>query len=149
MAIELSELIELLNKDLGLEYTAMVQYVQHSGVLTGAEYGDIIKELKIQANEELKNAIILVERFDHPDHGNIAAHAKDFTVVEGLLPHCEEVVIGKGLLDQETFLRRMGSVSPDAHVLIEHLPDDLVPAARDGLNAAAARAGIAWDEPPD
>ena len=37
MAIELSELIELLNKDLGLEYTAMVQYVQHSGVLTGAE----------------------------------------------------------------------------------------------------------------
>jgi len=54
MAIELSELIELLNKDLGLEYTAMVQYVQHSGVLTGTEYGDIIKEIKIHANEELQ-----------------------------------------------------------------------------------------------
>jgi bacterioferritin len=54
MAIELSELIELLNKDLELEYTAMVQYVQHSGVLTGAEYGDIIKEIKIHANEELQ-----------------------------------------------------------------------------------------------
>jgi len=36
MAIELSELIELLNKDLGLEYTVRVQYVQHGGVLTGS-----------------------------------------------------------------------------------------------------------------
>ena len=92
---------------------------------------------------------LLNDLFDQLGHVTIAAHAKDFTVVEGLLPHFEEVVIGKGLLDQETFLRRMGSASPDAHVLIEHLPDELVPAARDGLNAAAARAGIAWDEPPD
>ena len=65
MAIDLSELIELLNKDLGLEYTAMVQYVQHSGVLTGAEYGDIIKEIKIHANEELQHAIILAEQIDY------------------------------------------------------------------------------------
>ena len=65
MAIELSELIELLNKDLGLEYTATVQYVQHSGVLTGAEYGDITKEIKIHANEELQHAIILAEQIDY------------------------------------------------------------------------------------
>ena len=65
MAIDLSELIELLNKDLGLEYTAMVQYVQHSGVLMGAEYGDIIKEIKIHANEELQHAIILAEQIDY------------------------------------------------------------------------------------
>ncbi len=65
MAIELSELLELLNKDLGLEYTAIVQYVQHSGVLTGAEYGDIIKEIKIHANEELQHALILAEQIDY------------------------------------------------------------------------------------
>jgi len=65
MAIELSELLKLLNKDLGLEYTAIVQYVQHSGVLTGAEYGDIIKEIKIHANEELQHAIILAEQIDY------------------------------------------------------------------------------------
>ena len=35
MTIKLSELIELLNKDLGLEYIAMVQYVQHSGLFNG------------------------------------------------------------------------------------------------------------------
>jgi bacterioferritin len=65
MATDLNELIELLNKDLGLEYTAIIQYVQHSGVLTGAEYGDIIKEIKIHANEELQHALILAEQIDY------------------------------------------------------------------------------------
>lgn len=65
MAIKLDELIELLNKDLSQEYTAMVQYIQHSGVLTGAEYGDIIKEIKIHASEELQHAIILAEQIDY------------------------------------------------------------------------------------
>ena len=92
---------------------------------------------------------LLNDLFDQLGHVTIAAHAKDFTVVDGLLPHFDEAVIGDGMLDQDTFLRRMLSVRPDAHVLIEHLPDDLIPAARDGLNAAAANAGIEWDEPPD
>ncbi|MAE10895.1 MAG: ferritin-like domain-containing protein [Dehalococcoidales bacterium] len=65
MAIELNELIELLNKDLGLEYTAIVQYVQHSGVLTGAEYGDITKEIKIHTTEELQHALVLTEQIDY------------------------------------------------------------------------------------
>ena len=65
MAIELGTLIKLLNKDLALEYTAIVQYTQHSGVLTGAEYGDIIKEIKIHAAEELQHAITLAEQIDY------------------------------------------------------------------------------------
>ena len=65
MAIELETLIRLLNKDLALEYTAMVQYAQHGGVLTGAEYGDITKELKIHAAEELQHAITLAEQIDY------------------------------------------------------------------------------------
>ena len=65
MAIKLETLIELLNKDLGLEYTAIVQYAQHSGVLTGAEYGDITKEIKIHATEELQHAITLSEQIDY------------------------------------------------------------------------------------
>ncbi len=65
MAIELNELIELLNKDLGLEYTAIVQYAQHSGVLTGAEYGDITKEIKIHTTEELQHALTLAGQIDY------------------------------------------------------------------------------------
>lgn len=37
------KLIELLNKDLALEYTACVQYTQHQGVLKGAMYQSIQK----------------------------------------------------------------------------------------------------------
>ncbi len=37
------KLIELLNKDLALEYTAIVQYTQHQGVLKGAMYQSITK----------------------------------------------------------------------------------------------------------
>ncbi len=39
MSITKEELIELLNVDLSKEYTAIVQYTQHTGVLTGAAYG--------------------------------------------------------------------------------------------------------------
>jgi bacterioferritin len=63
--VKLKRIEKLLNKDLGLEYTAMVQYVQHSGVLTGAEYGDITKEIKIHANEELQHALTLAEQIDY------------------------------------------------------------------------------------
>lgn len=65
MPIEMKQLIDLLNKDLGLEYTAMVQYIQHSGVITGAMYGDIIKELKIHASEEMQHALTLAEFIDY------------------------------------------------------------------------------------
>jgi len=65
MAIDIKQLVELLNQDLALEYTAIVQYTQHSGVLTGAEYGDIIKEIKIHASEELQHAITLAEQIDY------------------------------------------------------------------------------------
>ena len=67
MAIDLKTLIELLNRDLSLECTAIVQYAQHSGVLTGAEYGDITKEIKIHATQELQHAIALAEQIDYLD----------------------------------------------------------------------------------
>ena len=59
MAITKEELIELLNKDLAWEYTAMIQYVQHSGVLTGAQYMSIKKEIILHAQEELTHATTL------------------------------------------------------------------------------------------
>jgi bacterioferritin len=59
------KLIELLNKDLGLEYTAMVQYIQHQGLLKGAMYQSIAKELAVHAQEELQHAIILCGQIDY------------------------------------------------------------------------------------
>ena len=59
------KLVELLNKDLGLEYTACVQYTQHQGVLKGAMYQNIQKELIIHAQEELAHATILANQIDY------------------------------------------------------------------------------------
>lgn len=58
--IEKEKLLELLNKDLGLEYTACVQYTQHQGLIKGAMFQTIQKELVVHAQEELSHAIALV-----------------------------------------------------------------------------------------
>ena len=65
MQINQEKLIELLNHDLELEYSAAIQYINHAAVMTGAAYGDIIKELKIHANEEIQHAMILADQIDY------------------------------------------------------------------------------------
>ena len=65
MAVTTEKLIELLNKDLALEYSAAIQYINHAAVMTGAAYGDIIKEIKIHANEEIQHAMILADQIDY------------------------------------------------------------------------------------
>jgi bacterioferritin len=64
MPISRKKLIDLLNLDLGLEYSAAIQYINHAAVMTGAEFGDIIKELKVHANEEVGHAMILADQID-------------------------------------------------------------------------------------
>jgi bacterioferritin len=59
------QLLDLLNKDLALEYTAIVQYTQHQGALKGAMYQNIQKELIIHAQEELAHATILSAQIDY------------------------------------------------------------------------------------
>jgi len=73
MAVTTEKLIDLLNKDLELEYSAAIQYINHGAVMTGAAYGDIIKELKIHANEEIQHAIILADQIDYL-HGSPSIH---------------------------------------------------------------------------
>ncbi len=65
MDMTIEKLIVLLNMDLELEYSAAIQYINHSSVMTGAAYGDIIKELKIHANEEIQHAMILSDQIDY------------------------------------------------------------------------------------
>lgn len=65
MAITQEKLIDNLNYDLTLEYSAAIQYINHAAVMSGAAYGDIIKELKIHANEEIQHAVILADQIDY------------------------------------------------------------------------------------
>ncbi len=64
MDITQEKLISLLNMDLELEYAAAIQYINHAAVMTGAAYGDIIKELKIHATEEVQHAMTLADQID-------------------------------------------------------------------------------------
>jgi len=59
------KLLELLNRDLGLEYTACVQYTQHQGVLKGAMYQSMQKELILHAQQELAHATTLAAQIDY------------------------------------------------------------------------------------
>jgi sugar phosphate isomerase/epimerase len=89
----------------------------------------------------------LLDRFYSRLEGKIlGAHAKDFTLVDALLPHFEEEVIGapKAMLDEVAFLKGMQKACPDGHVLVEHYPDEKIPQAAAGLRKAAEKAGIKW-----
>jgi bacterioferritin len=65
MDVTIEKLVDMLNKDLELEYSAAIQYINHAAVMTGAAYGDIIKELKIHANDEIQHAMILSDQIDY------------------------------------------------------------------------------------
>jgi bacterioferritin len=65
MTITIDKLVALLNRDLELEYSAAIQYINHAAVMKGAAFGDIIKEIKIHANEEIMHAIILADQIDY------------------------------------------------------------------------------------
>ena len=84
--------------------------------------------------------------YDSPRAESLKAAVPDPDVEDRLVLHIREVVIGEGRLDQVTFLRRFDAACPDGFVLIEHLPDDLVPKAKAGLDSAARRAGIEWKQ---
>lgn len=78
----------------------------------------------------------------------LGCHAKDFTVVEALLPHLEESIIDQpeSLLDNEALLLGLQKINPKAHVLVEHLPPEKIPLAAEGIRRVADRVGIKWDE---
>ncbi|MGQ9583417.1 MAG: ferritin-like domain-containing protein [Thermoplasmatota archaeon] len=65
MTITREELVEKLNNDLAWEYTACIQYIQHSGVITGAAYTSIRKEIIVHAGEELQHAITLADQISY------------------------------------------------------------------------------------
>ncbi len=48
-------------------------------------------------------------------------------------------------MDIGHYLRRFQEARPDGYVIVEHLPDELIPEARDALLAAAEKAGITWE----
>jgi bacterioferritin len=59
-----SDLIDHLNGDLSTEFQSIVQYVQHTATVKGAEYGSIVAELGQHLGQELEHAKILAAQID-------------------------------------------------------------------------------------
>lgn len=53
-----------------------------------------------------------------------SCHAKDVTVMKGMVVHIDEVRPGLGCLDYPALLSALNAVDPDMPLMMEHLPDD-------------------------
>ncbi len=92
------------------------------------------------------NTALLEEMFARLAPYVATAHVKDVTVEERLVSHIEEVPPGEGYLDYPTFLDRFEDVCPDGYFLIEHLPAEKIPAAREAVVRMAAQCGFALED---
>jgi bacterioferritin len=56
--------IERLNEDLGTEYQSIIQYIQHTATVKGAQYRSIVEELGAHLSQELEHASTLAKQID-------------------------------------------------------------------------------------
>jgi sugar phosphate isomerase/epimerase len=99
----------------------------------------------VRSFDEMYNTTSLINRmFDLCGKYVVCAHAKDLTYESSLTVRFEECLLGEGQFDQVTYLKRLEEVIPNGFALIEHLPDEKIPAAKRNLDAAARRAGLIW-----
>jgi len=85
---------------LELEYSAAIQYINHAAVMTGAAYGDVIKELKIHANEEVQHAMILADQIDY------LGGSPSVNVGKILVSKCNDEMLQQDLDGEEDAIRR-------------------------------------------
>jgi sugar phosphate isomerase/epimerase len=88
---------------------------------------------------------VINELFDLLSLHVIAAHAKDCALAEAFVMQIHEVVIGTGTMNYELFLRRFMETCPEQDFIIEHLPEDKIPLARENLLRIAERLNIALE----
>jgi sugar phosphate isomerase/epimerase len=99
----------------------------------------------VRSLDELYDTTSLIHRlFDLCGRYTVCAHAKDLTYENALPVRLRECLLGTGQCDQVAFLQRFATCCPEGFVLIEHLPDDQIPAAKRNLDAALAAAGLSW-----
>jgi sugar phosphate isomerase/epimerase len=95
--------------------------------------------------DDVYNTTSLINRlFDVCGEYVVCAHGKDITYESSLTLRLNECPLGDGQFDQVTYLRRFEACCPNGFVLIEHLSDEAVPAAKRNLDRAAAAAGLSW-----
>jgi sugar phosphate isomerase/epimerase len=91
----------------------------------------------------LWDSTALIERvFDLLGPYIVSGHVKDVYAEERLVVHLSETVPGDGDLDLHTFLRRFEETAPDAYLIVEHLPEALIPRAKQHVDRLVEELGI-------
>jgi sugar phosphate isomerase/epimerase len=89
---------------------------------------------------------VLHEVFQELGSFIISAHVKDLALGDRLVLHIDECAPGAGIFDLDTFMRLYEQYYPDGYALIEHLPDEKIPAAKAHLDKVLAEARIRWTD---
>lgn len=87
-------------------------------------------------------APMINEMFDLLGQYIATVHVKDFYLEDRFVVHITETVIGTGMMDFETILRRMHEIKPEGYVVIEHLPIGLIALAKRNLTQKIKDMGL-------
>ena len=71
-----------------------------------------------------------------------SGHVKDVYAEERLVVHLSETLIGDGSFPIASYLRRFEQALPDAYLIVEHLPEELVAQAKAALDELCAEERI-------
>jgi sugar phosphate isomerase/epimerase len=93
------------------------------------------------------NAALLRECFAKLGPRIVSCHGKDILLREQLTVHLDEVRPGLGALDYKVFLQELSHLPGDVPLILEHLPPEEYPAARDFVFGVAAQAGLSFHTP--
>ncbi|UCC63594.1 MAG: sugar phosphate isomerase/epimerase [Anaerolineae bacterium] len=93
------------------------------------------------------NAGFLRECFSKLGPWIVSCHGKDIILREQLTVHLDEVRPGLGALDYSAFLQELDRLPGDVPLLLEHLPQEEYPAARNYVVGVAARIGLTFHSP--
>ena len=87
-------------------------------------------------------APVINELFDVLEPYIDTVHVKDFYLEDRFIVHISETVVGTGIMDLATVLRRAQAANPDGYVVIEHLPVNLIPLAKRNLDQLIEALGL-------
>jgi sugar phosphate isomerase/epimerase len=90
------------------------------------------------------NADFLHECFSKLGPWIVSCHGKDIVMRDQLTVHLDEVRPGLGALNYEAFLQELSRLPGDVPLLLEHLPQEEYPAARDYVMGVAAQVGLTF-----
>jgi len=93
------------------------------------------------------NAGFLRECFSKLGPWIVSCHGKDITMREQLTVHLDEVRPGLGALDYRTFLQELHCLPGDVPLMLEHLPQEEYPLAREYVVGVAAQSGLSFTAP--